>query len=86
MAQIFIKRVYTYFGTPKKLFLDRGIVFTSRFWNEFSLALGIKLKFSSAYHPETDGQTERVNKVLKQYLRCFIDFEQDNWVSLLPFA
>jgi hypothetical protein len=48
--------------------------------------LGIKLKFSSAYHPETDGQTERVNQVLEQYLRCFIDFEQDNWVSLLPFA
>ena len=48
--------------------------------------MGIKLKFSSAYHPETDGQTERVNQVLEQYLICFIDFEQANWVSLLPFA
>ena len=41
---------------------------------------------STAFHPQTDGQTERLNQTLEQYLRCYIDQEQDNWVSLLPLA
>jgi hypothetical protein len=44
----------------------------------------MKTNLSSAYHPQTDGQTERVNQVLEQYFRCFINYHQDNWVDLLP--
>lgn len=86
LATIFINKVFTYFGTPSEVISDRGTVFTSQFWNEFASQLNIKLKFSSAYHPQTDGQTERMNQVLEQYLRCFINVEQDNWVSLLKLA
>jgi hypothetical protein len=46
----------------------------------------VKTNLSSTYHPQTDGQTERVNQVLEQYLRCFINYHQDNWVDLLPVA
>ncbi|KAL2125782.1 hypothetical protein VTI74DRAFT_2758 [Chaetomium olivicolor] len=48
--------------------------------------LGVKSKPSSAYHPQTDGQTERMNQIIEQYLRCYINFEQDDWVGLLPVA
>jgi hypothetical protein len=46
----------------------------------------VKINLSSAYHPQTDGQTEWLNQVLEQYLRCFINYHQDNWVDLLPVA
>lgn len=42
--------------------------------------LGVKHKLSKAYHPQTDGQTERMNQTLEQYLRCYVNYEQDNWV------
>jgi len=48
--------------------------------------LGIKANLSTAYHPETDGQTERVNQILEQYLHVYINYQQDNWVNLLPLA
>ena len=86
LAQIFLKHVFMFFGTPDEIISDRGVVFTSNFWKELTSALAINLKFSSAYHPQTDGQTERTNQTLEQYLRCFVDFTQDNWVNLLPMA
>jgi len=48
--------------------------------------LGIKANLSTAYHPETDGQTEWVNQILEQYLWVYINYQQDNWVNLLPLA
>src|SRR5438477_10644174 len=48
--------------------------------------IGIRQKMLTAFHPQTDGQTECLNQTLKQYLRCYVDQEQDNWVSLLPLA
>ena len=48
--------------------------------------LGVKRKLSTAFHPETDGQTERVNQSLEQYLRSFCNYDQDNWSQLLPMA
>jgi hypothetical protein len=58
----------------------------SKFWSSLCQLLGIKSNLSTAYHPETDSQTERVNQVLEQYLRFYINYQQDNWVSLLPLA
>jgi transposase InsO family protein len=63
---------------------DRGPQFISAFWNEFTSILGIKLKLSTAYHPQTDGQTEIVNQYLDQRLRPFVNYFQDNWSELLP--
>jgi transposase InsO family protein len=48
--------------------------------------LGVKHKMSTAYHPQTDGQTERLNQTLEQYLRCYVNDRQDNWIALLPLA
>ena len=58
----------------------------SIFWKEFMASIGIKLHHSTAYHPQTDGQTERVNQSLEQYLRCFSNAQQDNWASNISIA
>ena len=58
----------------------------SSFWQEVMRLLEVALDKSSAYHPQTDGQTERVNQVLEHYLRTYCTWDQDNWVELLPFA
>ena len=65
---------------------DRGPVFVSQFWREVTRLLGVQLGISTAFHPQSDGQTERVNQILEQYLRCFIDYQQVKWVELLPLA
>jgi transposase InsO family protein len=57
-------------GVPKKIVLDRGTQFTSRFWKRLHESMDTKLNFSSAYHPQTDGQTERTNQVLEDMLRA----------------
>jgi hypothetical protein len=58
----------------------------SRLWQRLCQRRGVKIKLSSAQHPETDGQTEVANKFLKGYLRNYVDFLQDNWVDFLPDA
>jgi len=58
----------------------------SSFWQEVMRLLEVALYKSSAYHPQTDGQTERVSQVLEHYLRTYYTWDQDNWVELLPFA
>jgi hypothetical protein len=67
---------------------DRGTYFTTYFWTEFCRLLGIKLKLSSAYHPhpQTDGQTEHLNKVIEVHLRSYVNYQQDNRAILLPIA
>lgn len=57
-----------------------------KFWKRFWELLNIEVNLSTAYHPETDGQTERVNQVLEQYLRAFVNYQQDNWSDLIPMA
>ena len=86
IARLFIDNVYKYHGLPDDIISDRGTQFTSKFWQSLFKILQVEIKLSSAYHPQTDGQTERVNQVLKQYLRCSINYHQDNWVDLLPLA
>ena len=78
--------MYKYHGLPDDIISDRGTQFTSKFWQSLFKILLVEIKLSSAYHPQTDGQTERVNQVLEQYLRCSINYHQDNWVDLLPLA
>ena len=83
---IFLRHVFSKHGTPNDIILDRGKHFTSKFWTSLCELLGIKGNLSTAYHPQTDGQTERVNQILEQYLRIYINYQQDDWVNLLPLA
>jgi hypothetical protein len=86
LAYEFMKTVYSTHGMPKNIITDRAQLFLDKFWQTFSSKLGLKSKMSSAYHPETDGQTERLNQTLEQYLRCFVSYQQNDWVRYLPLA
>jgi transposase InsO family protein len=86
LATAFINRIYVLHGTPDTIVSDRGTQFVSEFWTQLSERLGVRLKHSSAFHPQTDGQTERVNAILEQYLRAFMNFHQDDWVDWLALA
>jgi transposase InsO family protein len=79
-------RLIRYHGIPKSIISDRDKLFTSNYWTTLCAAIGIKRKLSTAYHPETDGQTERINQTMETYLRIYSNKEQDNWVKLLPMA
>jgi transposase InsO family protein len=83
-AKLYIQYPYRIYGPPDTIVSDRGPQFISAFWDEFTRILGIKLKLSTAYHPQTDGQTEIVNQCLDQKLRPFVNYSQDNWAELLP--
>jgi hypothetical protein len=86
LAQAFIRTVITRHGIPERIISDRDRKFTSHFWEELCQALQITRAMSTAYHPVTDGQTERMNQTLEQYLRLYVDDEQSNWSTLLPQA
>jgi hypothetical protein len=85
-VQLFLERVFSAHGLPDDVTSDRGTTFTSQFTKSVFKALHIEQNLSTAFHQRTDGQTERVNSVLEQYLRCYINFQQTNWSSLLPVA
>lgn len=85
-ARIFIQHVFSKHGLPADIVSDRGSLFVSKFWTSLCKALDIRSNLSTAYHPETDGQTERVNQTLEQYLRMFVNYQQDDWTPQLPIA
>jgi hypothetical protein len=84
MARMFLSHVYRYYGPPQTIVSDRGPQFVSKFWQELTRILGIELKLSTAYHPQTDGQTEIMNQYIDQRLRPFVNYYQDNWSEMLP--
>lgn len=81
-----LDRLIRYHGIPAKIISDRDKLFTSAYWRTLVAQMGIHHKLSTAFHPETDGQTERANQTLEAYLRHYVNNAQDNWVSLLPMA
>lgn len=83
MAELFVKWIYRFGHTPDTIVSDRGSQFVSSFWNEFCRIIEIKIKLSTVYHKETDGQTEIMNKYIDQRLRSYVSFYQDNWSELL---
>ena len=85
-ATALVRQVFRLHGLPNDVVSDRGSQFTSKFWTRFLQLLGAQVKLSTAFHPETDGQTERLNQTLEQYLRCFVTYQQDDWVNFLPLA
>ena len=85
-AKLFLHQVWKLHGLPKCVISDHGPQFIARFTRELYRLLGIKLASSTAWHPQTDGQTECVNQELDQYLRLFVNKRQDDWYNLLPMA
>jgi Integrase zinc binding domain/RNase H-like domain found in reverse transcriptase/Chromo (CHRromatin Organisation MOdifier) domain/Integrase core domain len=85
-ADLYLKWVFKNHGLPIDIVSDRGTQFVSKFSRRLLELLDIKGNRSTAYHPESDGQTERVNQTLEQYLRIYCDFHQDDWSQLLPLA
>jgi len=86
VANIFFKKVFTRFGLYEKIISDRGPQFASKFAQELGRLLGYKVALSTAFHPQTDGETERVNQELEVYLRIYCGSAQHTWSDLLPMA
>ncbi|MBW0537703.1 hypothetical protein O181_077418 [Austropuccinia psidii MF-1] len=86
LAHSFIKNIFSNNGLPSRIVSGRGSLFVSSFWNKFCQQLKISRNLSTAYHPETDGQTERVNQILEQYLWLYVSYHQEDWNIWLPLA
>jgi len=86
LARLFRDNVWKLHGLPESIILDRGPQFVAGLIKELNKMLGIKSKLSTAFHPQTNGQTERVNQELEQYLRMFIDHRQEQWPEWLRTA
>jgi len=85
-ANHFITHIFAKHGLPCDIISDRGPLFISKFWSALCKSLKIKLNLSMAYHPKTDGQTERLNQSLEQYIWMFTNYLQDNWKPQLPIT
>src|SRR5258705_487924 len=83
---MFLTHVFSKHGTLGHVTSDCGTEFISHFFRSLGSLLGMKLHFTSRYHPEGDGQMEQINQVLEQYLRAYTNYQQDNWAALLLAA
>ena len=86
VANIFFNTVFWLHGLPQVIISARDPKFTSKFWQTLFKLVDTRLTLSTAFHPQTDGQTEHANWTLEQYLWAFVNYKQDNWVALLPIA
>ncbi|MBW0556438.1 hypothetical protein O181_096153 [Austropuccinia psidii MF-1] len=86
LSHLFIKNIFSKHGLPSRILSDRGSLFFSSFWTNLCQQLKISGDLSTAYHPETDGQTERLNHILEQYLWMYVSYHEDDWNTWLPLA
>ncbi|KAJ9514191.1 hypothetical protein QJQ45_002279 [Haematococcus lacustris] len=85
-AKLFLEHVFRLHGMPRSVVSDRGPQFHNKFWAEVTKLFQVQVNLSSAYHPETDGQTERVNRVIEEMPRHFIRPDQRDWAEYLPLV
>ncbi|KAA3473673.1 Retrotransposable element Tf2 [Gossypium australe] len=86
ICDLYMSEIVRLHGVPLSIISDRDPRFTSRFWKKLQEALGMKLSFSTAFHPQTDGQSERVIQILEDMLRCCVLEFQGNWEKYLPLV
>ena len=86
LAEIYIREIVRLHGVPALIISNRDPWFTSRFWKKLQETLGTKLSFSTAFHPQIDGQSERMIQILKDMLRCGILEFQGSWEKYLPLV
>jgi hypothetical protein len=86
VAQAFLSSVYKLHGLPEAIISDHDKIFTSHLWQELFRLSGTKLHMSTSYHPQSDGQTERVNQCLETFLRSFVHSCPSKWCSWIPLA
>lgn len=86
VARLFRDNIFRLHGFPESSVSDRGSVFVSEFFRAFARLTKLKLRYSTAFHPQTDGQTERVNAILEQYVRGYCNYQQNDWTELLAMA
>lgn len=86
LCDVLCDEIFAVFGSPASIVSDRGSLFTSSYWSTLCYELAIRRRLSTAYHPQTDGQTERTNQTMEGYLRCYVNDEQNDWPMLLASA
>jgi hypothetical protein len=86
VAKVYMDHVYRLHGLPVSIVTDRDSIFTSNLWRELFALAQVQLNMSSAYHPQSDGQTERVNQCMETFLRCFASGCPKKWLQWLPLA
>jgi len=86
LARLFFEHVICKQGVPDNKVTDPSTQIRSRFWTQVCSHLSTDHRLWTAFHPQTDGKTERRNQTMEQYLRAFCNYEQDNWVRLMPLA
>ena len=86
LSSLFITHIFRLHGLPLTIISDRGPQFAALFWKNLCRRLGIEPRLSTAFHPQTDGQTERMNAIMEQYLRAHVNYLQDDWADWLPLA
>lgn len=84
VARLFFDQVFRLHGMPRSIISDRDARFTGRFWSTLMSLMGTKLNMSTAFHPQSDGQTERANRTLEEMLRSYISYHQNDWDLWLP--
>jgi hypothetical protein len=86
LAKMFLREIVRLDGLPRTIVSDRGPQFASTFWGQVCSRLGIDRRMSTAFHPQTDGQTDLMNAGMEQYRCVFVNDQQDDWVLWLPLA
>ncbi|KAL5777030.1 hypothetical protein ACOSP7_009956 [Xanthoceras sorbifolium] len=86
VAQLFMDNIQKLHGIPATIVSDRDKIFTSQFWQHLFKAMDTQLCLSTAYHPQTNGQSERLNQCLENYLRCMTSSKPSHWATWLPLA
>jgi transposase InsO family protein len=86
LANLFVMNIFCLHGLPDSIISNRGPQFVSQFWKYLCNSLRIEPHLSTTFHPKTNSQTKCTNSVMKQYLRAYVNYQQDNWAQYLPLA